>query len=117
MKAPFSTTAKAIKRITLDDLYTAIDDVKNRQEEDYRFLNVKLDTISTHLNQKIDIQVGQIRQEIGQLNQKIDTQIGGIRQEIGQLNQRIDNLGQKMDTQFAQLNQTILQFIMGKQKG
>ncbi len=75
----------ALKKVTLELIYEvvdertkeikdAIDEVKRRQEEDFRFLN-----------QKIDTQVGQIRQEIGQLNQKIDSQ-------IGQLNQRIDTV-------------------------
>jgi septal ring factor EnvC (AmiA/AmiB activator) len=85
MKTSLSSTAKAIKRITLDDIYTAIDDIKNRQERDYYSLNDKLDTISTQLNQKIDTQIGQVRQEIG-----------SVRQEIGQVNQRLDTIMQML---------------------
>ncbi|MFN4319674.1 MAG: hypothetical protein ACK4FY_04260 [Aquificaceae bacterium] len=50
--------------------------LKKRQEGDFRFLN-----------QKIDTQIAQVREEIGQL-----------RQEIFQINQRIDELNQRIGT-------------------
>ncbi len=82
----------ALKKVTLELIYEvvdertkeikdAIDEVKRRQEEDFRFLNQKIDTQVGQIRQEI----GQVRQEIGQLNQKIDSQ-------IGQLNQRIDTV-------------------------
>ncbi len=102
--ADLGMIARATKRVTLDDIYTSLDSLKDQQGEESRHLNQRIDTV----NQRIDNLSSQV-------SQKIDTQVGQMRQEIGQLNQRIDNLGQKMDTQFAQLNQTILQFLMGKQ--
>ena len=71
----------AIKKVTLELIYqvvderteeimTKIDEVKKRQEDDFR-----------HLVQKIDTDIGNVRSEIGQL-----------RGEIGQLNQRIDTV-------------------------
>ncbi|MFN3740330.1 MAG: hypothetical protein ACK4TF_06630 [Thermodesulfovibrionales bacterium] len=97
----------AIKKVTLEliyqvveertkDILEVVNDIKKRQEDDFRFLN-----------QKIDNQIGQVRQEIGQVRQEI----GQVRQEIAQLNQKIDSqiaqLNQKIDSQIAQLNQKI----------
>ena len=97
---PLMAAGRSIKRVTLDDIYTSIeknaDESKQRQEESSRYFNQRIDT----LGKKID-DMG------GQLNQKIDTQIGQVRQEIGQINQRIDSLSQKADTQAGQLNQKI----------
>ncbi|MEW6381864.1 MAG: hypothetical protein AB1611_19995 [bacterium] len=138
MKEPFAatakTTAKALKRTVLDDIYTIMDEVKHRQEEDSRFFNNKIDSLSNQLNQRIDTVSTLLIQRIDQMNQKIDNQGGELRQEIGAINQRIDNLGQKLDAQIgqvgqkldtqigqvrqeiSQLNHTILQFLMTKQK-
>jgi len=76
-------TAQAIKEITLKDIYDAIGQVKQRQEEDFRYLNQRIDS----LGQKIDTEVGQIRQEMGQLRQEM----GQFRQEISS---RLDNITQ-----------------------
>ncbi len=100
----------AIKKVTLELIYQVVEertkellevvnDIKKRQEEDFRFLNQKIDTQIGQVRQEI----GQVRQEVAQLNQKIDTQsaqlnqkidteIGQLRQEISQLNQRIDTI-------------------------
>ena len=90
----------AIKKVTLELIYQVVDertkdilsvvnDIKKRQEEDFRYLN-----------QKIDSQIGQVKAEITALNQKIDSQIGQVRAEITALNQKIDS-------QIGQLNQRI----------
>ncbi len=66
---------RAIKKVTLELIYEVIDErtseileeikgIKKRQEEDFRYLNDKIDT-----------QIGQVRNEIAQLNQRIDTVI------------------------------------------
>jgi tetrahydromethanopterin S-methyltransferase subunit G len=108
--ADLATIAKAAKRVSMDDIYVAIDALKDQQTADFRHLSERIDALGSQVNQRIDT----VNQRIDNLNQKIDTEIGQIRQEIGQVNQRIDNLGQKIDTQFAQLNQTILQFLMSQ---
>ncbi|CUS82915.1 hypothetical protein JGI7_01936 [Candidatus Kryptonium thompsonii] len=98
---------KAIKKVTLELIYEVVDErtksilevvneIRRRQEEDFRYLNNKIDT-----------QVGQLRQEMGQLRQEMGREIGQLRQEIGQLRQEITQLNQKIDTQIAQLNQKI----------
>ena len=80
-----------VKKVTLEVIYEAVDErtgkildvvneIRKKQEDDFRYLN-----------QKIDTQIGPVRQEISQLNQKIDAQ-------GAQLNQRMDQLGQRMDT-------------------
>ncbi len=99
-----------VKKVTLELIYevveertaelkSAIEDIKKRQEEDFRFINNKIDTQIGQVRQKI----GQVRQDVGQLNQKIeaveqrlnqriDVNMGQLRQEISQLNQRIDTV-------------------------
>jgi len=80
-----------VKKVTLEIIYEVVDErtekildvvneIRKKQEDDFRYLN-----------QKIDTQIGAVRQEISQLNQKIDAQ-------GAQINQRIDQLGQRMDT-------------------
>ncbi|MCL6583527.1 MAG: hypothetical protein K6U11_07785 [bacterium] len=91
MKEVIATaTAKAIKEITLKDIYEAIEQGKQRQEDDFRYLNQRIDNLS----QKIDYEIGQIRQEMGQFKQEI----GQVRQEMGQIRQetslRLDNITQ-----------------------
>ncbi|MDQ1275072.1 MAG: hypothetical protein QG610_645 [Euryarchaeota archaeon] len=77
MKMSLSTTAKAIKRITLDDIYTSIEEGREKQEKDYQ-----------RLSDKIDSQIGEVKGEIGQVR----GEIGEVRQEIRQTNQRIDTV-------------------------
>jgi tetrahydromethanopterin S-methyltransferase subunit G len=86
----------SFKRATLGDIYSLIetraDEAKEHSEENFRYLNTKIDN-----------QIGEVRQEIGQVRQEI----GAVRQEIGAVNQRIDNLGQKIDTQIGDVNKRI----------
>lgn len=80
MKMPLSATAKAIKRITLDDIYTSIEEGREKQEKDYQ-----------RLSDKIDTQIGEVRQEIRQTNQRIDTVMGmliNISQQILELSKQ-----------------------------
>lgn len=99
--------ASALKKITLELVYQVVEErskeilgvvkeLHKRQEDDFRYLD-----------QKIDYQLGQLRQEIGQVRQEI----GQVRQEISQLHQRMESqisqLNQKIDSQISQLNQRI----------
>ena len=94
---------KAVKKVTLEVIYEVVEErskeiyeklekIERRQEEDFRYLNQKIDTQIGQLRQEI----GQLRQEMNQLNQKIDDNISQlrqeIRQEVSQLNQRIDTV-------------------------
>jgi tetrahydromethanopterin S-methyltransferase subunit G len=97
-------TAKAIKEITLSDIYDAIGQVKQRQEEDFRYLTQRIDSLS----QKVDSEVGQVRQEIGQVHQRIDTLSGQINSLSGQINSVSGQLNSRLDT--------IIQLIIPKQK-
>ena len=74
-------TAQAIKEITLKDIYDAIGQSKQRQEEDFRYLNQRIDS----LGQKIDTEVGQIRQEMGQFRQEISSRLDNITQLLVQM--------------------------------
>ena len=62
--------ASAIKKVTLDliyqvldertrDILEVVDDLRKRQEEDFRYLS-----------QKMDQQIGQVRQEMGSCDRK-----------------------------------------------
>ena len=120
---------KAIKKVTLELVYEVVDErtksilevvneIKRRQEEDFRYLNNKIDTQigqlrqeMAQLEQRLDAQIGQLRQEMGQLRQEI----GQLRQEMGQLRQEIMQITQKVDSQISQLNQridTVIQLIV-----
>lgn len=93
--------ARATKRVTFEDIYIALDVLKDQQSEDSRHINQRIDNLGSQLNQRIDT-----------LNQKIDTQ-------TGQVNQRIDSLNQKIDTQVGQLNQrmdTVIQMLLDLSK-
>lgn len=61
-------------------------EIKKPHEDDFR-----------HLNDKIDTQIGQIRNEIAQLNQRIDTVIQLVRDESSKINQRFDAINQRID--------------------
>jgi len=113
------------KRVTLGDIYSLIetraDEAKGHREENFRYLNTKIDTQIGEVRQEI----GSIRQEIGAVNQrvdslgqKIDTQVGQLRQEM---NNRMDSLDRKIDSQIGEVNKrldTIMQilFDLSKQK-
>lgn len=82
---------RSIKKVTLELIYEVVDErtsgilqeikeIKKRQEEDFRYLNDKIDT-----------QGNQLRSEIGQLR----NEIAQLRNEMSQLAQRFD---QKFDT-------------------
>ncbi|MBI2470296.1 MAG: hypothetical protein HYV59_03525 [Planctomycetes bacterium] len=86
----------AIKKVTLELIYqvvnerteeiiTKIDEVKKKQEDDFRYLV-----------QKIDTDIGNVRGELGQLRNEIKNEIGQLRSEISQLNQRIDTIIQML---------------------
>jgi len=73
----------AVKKITLEAVYEIIDErtkeikkdveeIRHRQEEDFRYINQKIDSQTNQVRQEIN----EVRQEIGQLNQRIDTVIG-----------------------------------------
>lgn len=78
----------AIKKVTLDLIYqvvderteeiiTKVDEIKKKQEEDFRYLV-----------QKIDSEIGNVRGEIG----NVRGEMGQLRNDISQLNQRIDTV-------------------------
>lgn len=82
MKEQFAkATAQAIKEITLKDIYDAIGQGKQRQEDDFRYLNQRIDS----LGQKIDTEIGQIRQELGQFRQEISSRLDNITQLLVQM--------------------------------
>lgn len=120
---------KALKKVTLEMVYEVVDErtreikeelesIKRRQEEDFRFLNQKIDTLIGQVRDELKEEISQIRGEIKRLDEKIDRvnenvlqrmdmYHGQLRQEISQLNQRVDQLNQRMDT-IIQLSFTLL---------
>jgi|GEM_PF-3086240 len=109
MKEGIATaTAKAIKEITLKDIYEAIEHGKQRQEDDFRYLNQRIDNLS----QKIDYEIGQIRQEMGQFRQEIGQlrqEMGQFRQEIGQVRQEMGQIRQETSLRLDNITQLLLQ--------
>ncbi len=94
-------TKGLVKKVTLEivyeivdertrDIYQKLEKIEKRQEEDFRYLN-----------QKIDTQIGQLRQEMNQLRQEVKEEISQLRQEmreeIGNLKKDIDRINQRID--------------------
>lgn len=110
-----------IKKVPLDLIYqvvserteeitTQIEELKKRQEDDFRFLVNKIDadirsvrveigSVRTEIG-NVRTEMGQLRNEIkgdiGQLRSEIKGEIGQLRSEVGQLNQRIDTVIQML---------------------
>jgi len=77
-----------VKKVTLELVYEKLEKIERRQEEDFRYLNQKIDTQIGQIRQEIKEETGQLRQEMGQLRQEINQ----LRQEIAGINSRIDTL-------------------------
>ncbi|HHT9136052.1 MAG TPA: hypothetical protein ACFYEK_02290 [Candidatus Wunengus sp. YC60] len=106
----------AIKKVTLELIYqvvnerteeiiTKIDEVKKRQEDDFRYLVQKIDTdignVRGELGQlrnEVKSEIGSVRTEIGQLRSEMKSEIGSVRGEIAQLRNEISQLNQRIDT-------------------
>ncbi|MBW7942760.1 MAG: hypothetical protein H3C64_10320 [Candidatus Kuenenia stuttgartiensis] len=123
--------ASAIKKVTLELIYQVVDErtveilakieeVRKRQEDDFRYLVQKIDTdISSirsemgQLRNEIKGETESLRGEIGSLRGEIKGEteslrgeigslrgeIGSLRNDIGQLNQRIDTIIQLLVSQ------------------
>ena len=94
-------TKGIVKKITLEviyeivdertrDIYQKLEKIESRQEEDFRYMNQKIDSQIGQVRQEI----GQLRQEIGQLRQEIKEEVGQLRQELNRINQRLDTIMQ-----------------------
>lgn len=111
VKGPITST---IKKVTLDLIYqvvserteeitTQIEELKKRQEDDFRFLVNKIDADIGSVRAEIGsvrTEIGQLRSEmkgeIAQLRTEMKNEIGQLRSEVGQLNQRIDTVIQML---------------------
>ncbi len=85
-----------VKKITLEmiynivdertqEIYERIDNLREKQEADFRYLISKIDT-----------SIGQLRTEMNQLREEVKGEVNGLRtemkEEIRSLNQRIDTI-------------------------
>jgi tetrahydromethanopterin S-methyltransferase subunit G len=97
----------SLKRIGFGDIYALIDEradeAKQHREENFRYLNNKIDSLGQRLDaridavdQKVDSLAERIDNRMDALDKKIDTQIGLLRQEMGQVNQRLDTVIQML---------------------
>ena len=88
----------AIKKVTLELIYQVVDErteevlikvdeIKKKQEDDFRYLIQKMDT-----------DTGNVRGEIGQLRTEVKDDIKRLDGKIDQLNQRIDTIIQMLMT-------------------
>ena len=76
----------AIKKATLELVYqvvdertkeiiVAIEDIRKKQEDDFRYLVQKIDSDISQLRSEVKAEIAQLRNEVSQLNQRIDTVI------------------------------------------
>lgn len=101
-----------LKKVTLELIYQVVDErtteivqrieeVKKKQDEDFRYLIQKMDTETGQLRSEI----GGLRGELGQLRNEVKDDIKRLDGKIDQLNQRIDTVIQMLMTiQQGQIN-------------
>ncbi|MCR4321758.1 MAG: hypothetical protein NUV74_15645 [Candidatus Brocadiaceae bacterium] len=88
----------ALKKVTLEMIYQVVEektediitlasDIKKKQEDDFRYLI-----------QKIDTDIGNVRNEMNQFRNEVKNEIGQLRGEIGQLRGEMSQLNQRIDT-------------------
>mgnify|MGYP001573845211 CR=1 FL=1 len=97
----------AIKKVTLELIYQAVDerteeiivvvnDIKKRQEDDFRYLIQKIDTDIGQLRNEVKSEINQlkneVKNEISQLRGDVESRTNQLRTSIDQLNQRIDTV-------------------------
>jgi len=101
----FERAKGVIRKVTLELVYEVVDErtkeildrierLERQREEDFRYLNQKIDTQIGQVRQEIS----QLRQEIKRLDEKIDNQVNQLRQEMGQIRQEISQINQRLDT-------------------
>ncbi len=101
-----------VKKATLEVVYEVVDErtkeilevikkLEERQEEDFRYLNQKIDTQMGQLRSEM----GQIRQEIGQLRQEMTQMREEFKTEINRLDEKIDRMNQRIDTVIQMLSE------------
>ncbi len=108
----------ALKKVTLEmiyqvvdekteDIITVVNDIKKRQEDDFRYIIQKIDNDIGQLRTEVKNDIGQlkgemhqfrneVKNEIDQLRTEVKNEIGQLRQEMSQLNQRIDTIIQML---------------------
>ncbi len=101
----FEKAKGLVRKVTLELVYEVVDertreiiqrieDLGRKREEDFKYLN-----------QKIDHQVDQLRSEIKRLDEKMDSQTGQLRLEIGQLRQEVKEETAQLRQEMNQLRQ------------
>jgi HAMP domain-containing protein len=123
----------AIKKVTPELIYqvvderteeviTKVDEIKKKQEDDFRYLIQKMDTETGNvrgeigqLRNEVKGEIGQARSEIGQLKGEIGQLRNEVKSEIGQLRTEFKDDIKRLDGKIDQLNQridTIIQMLM-----
>ncbi len=98
-----------LKKVTLELVYQVvdertteliqkIDEVKKKQEDDFRYLVQKIDTDIGSVRNEIGQLRSEVKNEIGQLRSEVKAEISQLRTETGALNQRIDTIIQMLMT-------------------
>ncbi len=101
-----------VKKVTLEMVYEVVDErtkeilerirkIEERQEEDFRYLNQKIDTQTGQVRNEM----GQLRQEIGQLRQEMTQMREEFKTEIHRLDEKIDRMNQRIDTVIQMLSE------------
>ncbi|NPA41241.1 MAG: hypothetical protein GXO18_03105 [Aquificae bacterium] len=92
-------TKSVVKKVTLELIYEIVDERTRglyeeieKIKESIRELEKQRHEDFKYLNQKIDIQTGQLRQEISQLRQEINQLRQEIKEDINNLNRRMDTV-------------------------
>ncbi len=117
----FERAKGLVRKVTLELVYEVVDErtkeiiqrieeLERKREEDFKYLNQKIDTQTgqlrgeigqlrneiKRLDEKIDNQTAQLRQEINLFRQEVKEEVNQLRQEMTQINHRIDTVIQML---------------------
>ena len=93
-------TSDAVKKAALADIYTDLEKIKARQEDDSRYLGKRIDSLS----QRLDIRIDSLDKKIDNLAERMDNRIDSLDRKIDSLglklerqDEKIEKLGDKLD--------------------
>ncbi len=117
----FERAKGLVRKVTLELVYEVVDErtkeiiqkieeLERRREEDFKYLNQKIDTQAGQLRGEMGQlrhEIGQLRNEIKRLDEKIDTQTAQLRQEMNQLRQEVKEETNQLRQDITQINHRI----------
>jgi len=110
----FERAKGLVREVSLELVYEVVDErtkeviqrieeLERKREEDFKYLNQKIDTQTGQLRGEI----GQLRNEIKRLDEKIDNQTAQLRQEMNLFRQEVKEETSQLRQEITQINHRI----------